>query len=56
MTRQEIQTVVSEIMINDGPDSSDSITDFIIALIDGQDGVSWFVAYMRKINGPRIKT
>lgn len=50
MNKREIENVVKEIMINDGPDGhcdgSDVITDFIEALLDG-NGAEWKQKYYK---------
>jgi len=49
MTREEINNVIFEIMLADGPDGHcdghEIITDFIVALQEGR-GKEWFDAYI----------
>jgi hypothetical protein len=52
MTRQEIDDMVCEIMVNDGPDrhvdGHEVITDFIVSLLTGMDR-AWEEAYAKKV-------
>lgn len=49
MEREQIQTMIEEIMVKDGPDGhtdgSGVITDFICALMDGK-GIDWCKDYL----------
>lgn len=58
MSREEIENIVCQIMIHDGPDrhtdGSDVITDFIVALLNGDaEAYFWKNDYYSKHN---IKT
>jgi len=48
MTREEVEYVVKEILIRDGPDQHydgyEELTDFIMALLN-DTGVEWFERY-----------
>lgn len=51
MTREEIDNIICEIMINDGPDGHvdghEVLTDFVMSLLES-DGDEWSDNYLRK--------
>ena len=53
MTKEEIDDIVCEIMINDGPDrhvdGHEIITDFIMALLSGE-GHKWKEGYLNGLS------
>ncbi len=55
MTKNQIEKIISDIMVRDGPDGhangSGVITDFILALLVGT-GSDWAKNY--EINGPHL--